>query len=60
MIEELNKKIDEIQELDWVDEAFIDDDCVFEGSLSINLILKEDKIKQVCEELGYSTEGWDE
>lgn len=60
MINDLREKVSEIQDLDWVDDAFIDPDTAPEGELLIRIVVKENKIYSVCEELGFNVEDWDE
>lgn len=59
-IDELANKIKDIRKLDWVEDAFYEDDCAPEGTLTIQVCIKEDQIIPICKELGFNTEDWDE
>ena len=39
---EIEEKVKEISKLDYVNEAFLDDDCLSEGYLAIQIELKEE------------------
>lgn len=58
-IDKLTAIVEKLQGLDWVEDAFVDDDCAPEGNLSIQINIKEEKIDSICKELGYNTEDWE-
>lgn len=41
MFKEIEEKVKEISNLDYVNDAYLDDDCLSEGYLSIQIELKE-------------------
>ena len=50
---ELTKKLKAIQELDWVSNAWIEEDSAPEGFLSIQIEIAESEVSEICGELGY-------
>lgn len=59
-ISSIEKIIKEIQELEFVEDAFLDEDCAPEGDLSIHIMINEDNVNEICEELGYNVDNWEE
>lgn len=43
MFKEIEEKVKEISNLDYVNDAYLDKDCISEGYLSIQIELKENK-----------------
>ena len=52
----IENAIKNIQDLDFVEEAFLDSDCAPEGFLSVQIGIKEKDIDAICKELGYDIE----
>ena len=46
--------LDELQHIDWVEDAFVDTDCVYEGGLNISIVIKEEDIDEIAKEYGYN------
>lgn len=42
MMDELEKIIKEIKQLSFVEDAWLDDDCIHEGAVGIEITLKEE------------------
>ncbi len=59
-ISDLNALVGRVQELDFVEDAWIDDDCAYEGGLSIQIRIKDEYIEDICKEFGYNVEDWED
>lgn len=46
MFKEIEEKVKEISKLDYVNDAYLDDDCLSEGYLSIQIELKEEAVEE--------------
>lgn len=51
MIEELKEHIEAIEKMGWVNRAYLDDECLRQGELVINVDVRPDKISPLEEEL---------
>lgn len=43
MFKGIKEKVEEIKKLDYVNDAYLDDDCLSEGYLAIQIELKEEE-----------------
>lgn len=43
ILKEIKEKVEEIKKLDYVNDAYLDDDCLSEGYLAIQIELKEEE-----------------
>lgn len=50
---QINDIVDKLRSIDWVEDAFVDTDCVYEGGLNISIIIKEENIDEIAKEYGY-------
>lgn len=50
---QIDKIVDTIQDIEWVEDAWVDTDCVYEGGLYINIAIREENIEEIAKEYGY-------
>lgn len=59
-IEQLNKLVSQIQDLDWIEDAWVDDDGAYDGGISVQIRINEEDLESICRELGYNVDDWEE